>query len=431
MPNIRSFAALRPAPEYVEDVHIYHGDAGDEARSRARANTHPNSILNVSRTDLLLDSELAKDENFVRKESRKKLQEFLDRGVLIRDEKESIYIYRLSMANHSQTGIVACADVRDYIEGNIKRHELTRADKIHIQEKLIKRIGGNMEPVLLVYDSEEEGAKKLSKALETWTISHDSTYDFFDAGGIRHELWVVEDDAFIECVSNQFENFESLYICDGHHRIAASAEYYVANVDKLADGSTDEAREARRKVRAERSQFFMASIFPSSEMLILDYNRAVKDLHGLSEEDFFRKLEDAGFDVKDIGVEPAYPEHHGEYTMVMNDRWYRLTYIKERDMTDPVAGLDVSLLQNVVLRDILGIKDPQHDSRITFISGNKGLGALQNSTKADEGDMKVAFAISPPDMQDIMRVSDTGLTMPPKSTFFEPKLVSGLLIYEI
>ena len=433
MPRIKPFCGVRPAPEHVESVYVYHGDAGDEARSRARANTHPNSMLHVSRVDLLVSPEEAKDETLLRQKAKATFNGFLENEILIRDEKESFYIYRLSMANHSQTGIVACADVRDYIDGTIKRHELTRVDKIHIQEKVIERVGGNIEPVLLVYDSDanpvsESGEQNLPEMLERWTISHDSTYDFFDEGGVRHEIWAVDDEVFIQKVQNFFDEIDSLYICDGHHRIAASADYYIESEDLVDDGSTSDELERERVSRAEKSKYFMAAIFPSEEMLILDYNRAVKDLNGLTEEEFMEKLRAVPFDVSELGPEPTYPSKVGEYTMVMNNTWYSLDLIGERDLSDPVAGLDVSLLQNKVLRDILGIKDPQHDDRITFISGNKGLGALQKTTNEE---MTVAFAIGPPTMHEIMNVSDSGLTMPPKSTFFEPKLVSGLLVYEI
>ena len=428
MPIIRPFRGIRPAEEHVESVYVYHGDAGDEARSRARATTHPNSMLHVSRADLLLSEGEAKDETLVRKQAREALQAFKDHGVLIKDERECLYILRLSMANHSQTGIVAIADVRDYIEGTIKRHELTRIDKTYIQQKVIERVGGNIEPVLLAYDSDIYSDSGIEGMLEHWALSHDPTYDFFDAGGVRHELWAVDEGSFIEGIQNAFSMIDSLYICDGHHRIAASAEYYVENEDVKADGPTNAELEASREEVAEKSKYFMVAVFPSSEMLILDYNRAVKDLNGLTENEFLDALNAAHFTVEEIGSEPTYPSKSGEYTMVMNNTWYRLNYTELRDMSDPVAGLDVSLLQNKVLRDILGIRDPQHDDRITFISGNKGLEALQNATN---NDMKVAFAIEAPTMHEIMRVSDSGLTMPPKSTFFEPKLVSGLLVYEI
>ncbi len=427
MPNIRPFRALRPAPNHIEEMHIYHGDAGDAVRARDKAISNPHSMLQVSRADLLLSSEEAKDEVLVKSHAQKTLHDFSDQGILIRDEDESFYFYRLTLANHSQTGIVACFDAQDYIDGIIKRHELTRIDKIHVQEKLIERVGGNIEPVILVYDSESKN-KEVVEITENWTLSHDSTYDFYDAGGIRHELWQVTEKAIIESLEKLFKGIDSLYICDGHHRIAASADYYVENVDALGDSPTTKETEVEREALADKSRYFMAAVFPSEEMLIMDYNRAVKDLNGLTEEGFFDALKKSGFEIEEIGSQPTYPKAHGEYTMVMNDIWYRLVYVEERDVFDPVAGLDVSLLQNVVLRDILGIQDPQHDERITFISGTKGLEALQNATRKD---MKIAFAIVPPDMKSIMRVSDSGLTMPPKSTCFEPKVVSGMLIYKM
>ena len=192
MPNIKPFRAIRPAPEFVEEMHIYHGDAGDAVRARDKALSNPHSMLQVSRADLLLSDEEAKDEALVRSQSRTTFKRLSDEGALVQDREECLYFYRLSFANHSQTGIVACFDVQDYIDGVIKRHELTRIDKIHVQEKLIERVGGNLEPVLLVYDSENKN-KDIVKISETWTLGHDSIYDFYDAGGVRHELWAVDD----------------------------------------------------------------------------------------------------------------------------------------------------------------------------------------------------------------------------------------------
>lgn len=406
MPKIRPFRAVRPDLETAEKVYIHHLDAGSSDKS-AQALANPFSMLHVSHVNLTLSPEEAADETFVQARAKENLRNYIMEGVLLKEEEDSLYIYRISLANHSQTGLVACLDIEDYIESNIKRHELTRMDKIHTQATKIKRVGGSIEPILLTYDSSLEPT--LAGILEAYTFSHDSEIDFFDRGGIRHEIWAISDKDFIDKMDGFFERIPSLYICDGHHRIAASGECYV-------NSETPEEKEENR--------FFMGAIFPSDQMLILDYNRAIKDLNGLTEDQFYDALRQAGFQVERLGSEPEYPKNIGEYSMVMDDTWYKLTYIGERNSSDPVGNLDVSIIQNKVFRDILGIRDPQHDDRITFISGTKGLDGLQKSTH--EG-MKVAFAILPPKMADIMRVSDSGLTMPPKSTCFEPKLAGGII----
>ena len=426
MPKIKSFRALRPDPDKAEKMYIYHGDAGDKHRSKGNLLANPLSLLRVSHPEIALGENDRSRENFpeeeLKKYARETLDGFIEDGSLVREEKEELYIYRLSMANHSQTGVVALVDVEDFLEGIVKRHELTRADKVHTQSKQIARMGGNMEPILLVYDSNM--GEGISAIIKDWAYSHDSLFDFYDQGGVRHEIWNIDSDEVNESIKKDFEAIPSFYICDGHHRIAASAEYYIDKSEEaLANANGDSQAPELPKYR-----FFSAAIFPSEEMWILDYNRAVSDLNGMDKEEFLWALKDEGFEVTPIGKEATYPSAIGEYTMYMDGNWYRLNYIEERDMDDPVSGLDVSLLQFHVLNDILGIKDPQHDNRIAFISGNKGLGALE--ALVDDG-MAVAFAIMPARIQDIMRVSDAGLTMPPKSTYFEPKLASGLLIYEI
>lgn len=416
MPKIKPFSPLRPAAEYVEDMYIYHGDAGNKKRVYALFASNPKSLIHISHADISLSEEDAKNEKLVRAKSKEAMKLFRKEGLLKQEKEESYYIYRLSMANHSQTGVVALVDVEDYINGIVKRHELTRVDKVHTQANQIERVGGHMEPILLAYDTSEPGMAT-EGFLKEWTLSHDSEYDFFDMGGIHHELWPITDKDVNDRITEKLSKASSFYICDGHHRIAAAAEYYVEHVDPNAP------KEPEPKCR-----YFMAAIFPSDEMLVLDYNRAVKDLNGLTKEQFFQALRDGNFRLRELGPTPTYPSGFGEFTMVMDGTWYKLTYKGERDMTDPVASLDVSLLQSHVLRDILGIRDPQNDERLAFISGTKGLEALQQAT---EKDMAVAFAIAPPSMSDIIKVSDTGLTMPPKSTCFEPKLASGLLIYQV
>lgn len=404
MPRIKPFTGIHATQDYAERVYICHSDAGNPEKSRKILSSNPYTLLHLTHGDLIMDT---KDEDEIRRRCNETFNRLMNDGILVKDPEPSFYIYRLSMANHSQTGLVACVDIRDYINGDVKKHELTRNEKAKLQVDILKRVGGSIEPILLAYNSNEFP----HHLLEAWTISHDSMHDFLDEGGTRHELWRIDDQNLINKLEAIGSKIESFYICDGHHRIAAAANFY---------------EEMQSLGKTDAGLYFLATIFPSDEMLILDYNRAVKDLNGMSHEEFLSALKDNNFSWEVSGTDPIYPEKTGEYTMVIDDTWYRLEYLGERDNSDPVAELDVSILQEQVLEKLLGIKDPQHDSRLSFISGTKGLSALQNATH--EG-MAVAFALAPPTMEEIIDVCDAGLTMPPKSTCFEPKMAGGVIVY--
>ena len=403
MPTIRPFEGVRPQSEYVEQVYISHENSANQDKAREILRENPYTLLHLTHNDLIMDT---KDEGEIQASCRNTFKKLMDEGVLVRDSKPCFYAYRLSMANHSQTGLIARVDIRDYINKEVKKHELTRSVKARLQVDILKRVGGIIEPILLAYDSNEHK----ERLIEQWTFSHDPIYDTLDVGGTRHEVWVIDDEDLIQEIMNISEGLSSFYICDGHHRIEAAAEYYL-------EAETDEERQERL--------YTMAAIFPSDEMLILDYNRAVKDLNGMTPEEFISALTSHDFTVEELGSDAVYPENLGEYTMIMNGIWYRLKYTGERNTSDPVAELDVTILQEKVLEDILGIGDPQHDERLSFISGTKGIHALETATKSG---MAVAFAIVPPSMAEIMNVCNAGKTMPPKSTCFEPKPAGGLIV---
>ena len=403
MPTIRPFEGVRPQSEYVEQVYISHENSANQDKAREILRENPYTLLHLTHNDLIMDT---KDEGEIQASCRNTFKKLMDEGVLVRDSKPCFYAYRLSMANHSQTGLIARVDIRDYINKEVKKHELTRSVKARLQVDILKRVGGIIEPILLAYDSNEHK----ERLIEQWTFSHDPIYDTLDVGGTRHEVWVIDDEDLIQEIMNISEGLSSFYICDGHHRIEAAAEYYL-------EAETDEERQERL--------YTMAAIFPSDEMLILDYNRAVKDLNGMTAEEFISALTSHDFTVEELGSDAVYPKNLGEYTMIMNGIWYRLKYTGERNTSDPVAELDVTILQEKVLEDILGIGDPQHDERLSFISGTKGIHALETATKSD---MAVAFAIVPPSMAEIMNVCNAGKTMPPKSTCFEPKPAGGLIV---
>lgn len=411
MPSIRSFRAIRPCAEHVTDVIINRGVAGDREAAVATAAINPYSFLQVSHTDMILAAEGETDDLKVRSKTRETFRRFLENGILAEDPVPCIYIYRLTVDDHPQTGLIACVDVEDFLAGHVKRHELTRDEKVVIQYEQFDRIGGSSEPILLTYDAAKDADSSIKTALAAWTAAHEPVYDFEDAAGIRQQLWPVADESVITILVDAFAKLDSLYICDGHHRITAVSRYY---------------EDHRTGPDAEKSRWFTAAIYPSDEMRILDYNRAVRDLAGLSEEEFLKALTQAEFTVTKLGTEPVRPARHGEYTMVMDGIWYRLNFIGKRPTDSPVAELDVSVLQERVLKDILGIENPQNDPRLAFLNGTKGIEALQTATQQG---MKVAFAIMPIAMPEIIKVADAGLTMPPKSTCFDPKPVAGLVIY--
>ena len=403
MPTIKPFMGVRPTSEYVDQVYISHENSANQDKAREILMNNPYTLLHLTHNDLIMNT---RDENEIQEACHNSYNKLLADGVLIKEEKPCLYAYRLSMANHSQTGLIARVDIRDYIDKEIKKHELTRSSKARLQVDILKRVGGIIEPILLAYDSNEHR----DHLIEEWTFSHDPIYDTHDVGGTRHEIWTIDDEELINKLVEISEGLSSFYICDGHHRIEAAAEYYL-------EAKTDEERAQRL--------YTMAAIFPSDEMSILDYNRAVKDLNGMTPEEFISALTSHDFTVEELGSDAVYPENLGEYTMIMNGIWYRLNYTGERNTLDPVAELDVTILQEKVLEDILGIGDPQHDERLSFISGTKGIHALETATK---NGMAVAFAIVPPSMAEIMNVCNAGKTMPPKSTCFEPKPAGGLIV---
>ena len=387
MPAIRPFKGIRPAPEYTERVALRAEDASDHERSALIAASEPASFLHVSGGEA-------------------GVWEFIAKGYMAMDPEASLYIYRISGWSHVQTGMICLVDAADYEAGMIKKHELLRDEKRDFQLRQIEALGGNCEPVLLTYDSDGSEERLVSE----WTSSHAPDVDFSDRMAIRHTLWAVSDPGFIERAEEIMSRVKAFYICDGHHRVAAAV------------------KNAELHPESEAAQSFMAALFPSEEMQILDYNRVVKDLGGLTPEDFITALREAGLTVEEEGRDPIRPAHHGEYMMVMGDTWYRIERAPgDNAVSDPVEGLDVSALQEKVLEPLLGIKDPKKDPRLAFVKGTEGIDALAD--RVSRG-MAAGFALYPVSMAEIIKVADAGLTMPPKSTCFTPKPLNGLVMYK-
>lgn len=429
MLNIKPFRALHPTGKYVEKANISHGVSGDKKKAAKILAVNPYSMLHVTHADIELQMNAKSDsddnnslshnnalaesskhitEEAIRAKTREAMDEFLAHGIFVQDETENLYISRLTYNGHTQTGLIACSDAKDYIEGRIKKHELTRAVRVNVQVQQIERIGGNVEPIFLVCDSDDWSGK----IIDDYADTHTEETSFVDDNGVCHKIWTISDPEIIEKVRQDFAKVDSLYICDGHHRIAASAQYWETH---------------RKSPEDEEGRYFMSIIFPSHQMNIIDYNRAVTDTGDMTVEEFMNALEAADFSIEELGAHPFRPTKPGEFGMCLCNTWYKLNYIGNRPTENPVCGLDVSILQNRVIANIFGITDPSHDERLAFVSGTKGMDALLEAA----GDHGVAFALYPVSMEEIMSVADAGMTMPPKSTRFEPKPAVGVLIYRI
>ncbi len=403
MSLIRPFRGLRPAPGRAGDVAAPPYDVLSSDEARVRAAGKPWSFLHISKPEIDLDRDIDIYSPAVYAKAAENLQKMLDAGVLVRDGKPCYYAYRLTMGEHVQTGLVAAASVADYDSNRIRKHEFTRPDKEDDRVRQIEALNAQTGPVLLAYPSSAE-ADKLIAAMTAGEPAADVTAD----DGIRHQIWVLDDAARLDAITRTFDAMPALYIADGHHRSAAASRVAAAR---------------HRQGEWQSADHFLAVIYPQQQMKILDYNRVVKDLHGLDEPQLLARLA-ADFSVEDSPgrVHPARP---GEFGMYLAGRWRKLTIKPERIPGDPVDSLDVSLLSEYVLGPLLGIADLRRDKRIDFVGGIRGLAELEK--RVDSGEMAVAFALHPTRMDQLMAVADSNQVMPPKSTWFEPKLADGLV----
>ncbi|CAB1368076.1 DUF1015 domain-containing protein [Denitratisoma oestradiolicum] len=401
MSLIKPFRGLRPTAGRAADVAAPPYDVLSSEEARVRAAGKPWSFLHISKPEIDLPPETDPYAPEVYAKAAENLGKMIQAGVLAQDDGECYYAYRLTMGKHVQTGLVAAACVTDYDSNRIRKHEFTRPDKEDDRVRQIEALNAQTGPVLLAYPGSARADDLLARA-SAGTPDADVTAD----DGIRHTLWVVRDAELIAAIGAAFDAMHALYIADGHHRSAAAS------------------RVAAARGRAGSSGYFLAVIFPHHEMKIMDYNRVVKDLNGLSETDFLARLTGAfKVEAAPAAVHPAQP---GEFGLYLPGRWLRLTIKPELiPATDPVARLDVSLLSDHLLGPVLGIADLRRDKRIDFVGGIRGLGELEK--RVNSGEMAVAFALHPTRMEDLMAVADAGEVMPPKSTWFEPKLADGLV----
>ncbi|MCU0835168.1 MAG: DUF1015 family protein [Chromatiaceae bacterium] len=408
MPLIRPFPGLRPARGRAAEVAAPPYDVMSEAEARQMVQGRPWSFLHVSRPEVDLPEGTDPYAPEVYATARENMERMLAEGVLVRDPAPRYYVYRLTMGTHTQTGLVAAASVAAYDADRIKKHEFTRPVKEDDRVRQIDALNAQTGPVFLVYRSAAEIDGMLAAATEA-----EPAVDIRAAGDVRHELWVLAEEARIGRLSDAFEALDALYVADGHHRSAAASRVAAARRASNA-GHTGE----------ESYNYFLAVIFPHNQMQILAYNRLIKDLHGLDAGAFLNRVA-VPFRVEP-SAEPVSPARPAEMGMYLDGTWYRLTLDEQRiPWDDPVARLDVSLLQTNLIEPVLGIVDPRRDERIDFVGGIRGLAGLQQ--RVDDGDMRVAFALHPTRMEDLMAVADAGEVMPPKSTWFEPKLADGLV----
>ena len=411
MATIRPFAALRPPKEYAEQVSCLPYDVMNHREACDMAAGNASSYLHICRADIDTSEEVIHDEITYQK-SRENLEDFIRKGFLMREEAPAYYIYRQMMWGRVQTGIVGCASVDEYLNGTIKKHELTRKEKELDRINHFDTCSTQTEPVFLAYRKHEG----ISTAIREWIKFHKPEYEFTSDDGVTHLLWPVTDDEVISAIRKGFEEVPALYIADGHHRTASSAAVSAKRRQQHPDYTGE-----------EEYNYLMAVTFSDEDLFIMDYNRVVSDLNGMTQEQFLQSIQEKFCVTPATPGKPYAPKSKHEFGMFQNGAWYTLT-AKEGtfDAAHPIDSLDCAILQSNLLAPILGISDPRTDNRIDFVGGIRGLEELER--RAGRG---VAFSLYPVTMADLFHVADSGEIMPPKSTWFEPKLRSGLFAHEI
>ena len=413
MATVRPFTAIRPEKKYADKVISLPYDVMNRQEASDMAEGNPYSFLHICRSEIDLPEQENPYDRSVYEKARDNIEKYLREGVFREEEKPALYVYRQIMDGRVQTGIVGCVSVDEYQNNIIKKHEFTRVEKEQDRINHFDVCDANTEPVFLTYRDD----KRIRTIVEGFAAGNEPEYDITAEDGIRHILWVIDDDKIVNSITELFSEIPALYIADGHHRSASACKVGMKRREENP-GYTGN----------EEFNFFMAAIFPDNDLKIFDYNRVVKDLNGNSAEEFIKKIEAAGFEVENKGADTYRPEKKHVFSMYLEGNWYKLT-AKDEIIPDHVTdSLNVAVLQNNVLSPILGIEDPRTDKRIDFVGGIRGLEELK---KRAESDMKVAFAVYPVDVKDLLEVADAGLVMPPKSTWFEPKLGSGLFIHSL
>lgn len=412
MADIKPFKAYRPTKEKVGRVAALPYDVFSRKEAFEYVKENPESFLAIDRPETQFPEEQDMYAPEVYKKAHDMLREQIDGGVFVQDEEKSYYIYEQTMNGRTQTGIVACASIDDYLNGVIKKHENTRADKEEDRIKHVYTCEAQTGPIFLCYRENKMLSDLVNKVKEV----DEPVYDFVSADDVKSRVWVIDDKEETDTISRIFATIDAVYIADGHHRCASAVKV-----------GLKKREENEGKVRGKQEyDYFLSVLFPDSELMIMDYNRVVKDLGDLTKNELFDKLGEK-FDVTP-SKEAVKPSKKGEFGLYIDDEWYKLTAHSDILKNDVVEGLDVSILQNEVLAPMLGIGDPRTDKRIDFVGGIRGLKELEDRCHKD---MKLAFSMYPTSISELFAVADEKRLMPPKSTWFEPKLLSGLFIHEI
>lgn len=413
MAKVKPFRGLRPPKQFVEQVASKPYDVLSSEEARAEAEGNEKSLYHIIKPEIDFEPGTGEHEQKVYDKAVENFQKFQREGWLVQDEKEQYYLYAQTMDGRTQYGLVVGASVDDYLTGKIKKHELTRKEKEVDRMHHIEINNANIEPVFLSFPTNEVLERVIAQTAKT-----EPEYDFVSEDGIGHTLWCISDDAVINEITEAFARIPYLYIADGHHRTAAAAHV-----------GEEKAKADPNHTGKEEYNYLLAVCFPESHLKVMDYNRVVKDLNGLTDEEFLQKVGEK-FVVEDKGTEIYRPAALHNFSLYLGGKWYSLT-AKEGtyDDNDPIGVLDVKISSDYILRDILNIVDLRTDKRIDFVGGIRGLGELKD--RVDSGEMKMALALYPVTMRQIIDIADSGNIMPPKATWFEPKLRSGLIIHKL
>lgn len=411
MAVIKPFCAIRPDRAKADKIAALPYDVYNREEAKAEVKKHPESFLKIDRAETQLADTVDTYDPQVYQKAHDTLWEMVENGSFVREEKRCYYIYTLTMNGRTQTGITACASIDDYERGAIKKHENTRAEKEQDRINHVNICNAQTGPIFLAYRSNPV----INQVVEQ-VQNEEPLYDFTAEDQVRHTVWVISEEAQIAAVEEAFAGIGEIYIADGHHRAASAVR--VGQMRRT---------EHPEYTGEEEFNYFLSVLFPDEQLMIMDYNRVVKDLNGWTEEEFLVKVSEI-FAVEELGKDPVKPEQKGCFSMYLKGTWYRCAIAPKDQTDDPVEGLDVSVLQKKLLAPVLGIQDPKTDSRIDFVGGIRGLKELERRCSLD---CKAAFAMYPTSIQELFAVADAGLLMPPKSTWFEPKLRSGLFIHEL
>ena len=411
MADIRPFACIRPCREKAGRIAALPYDVYNREEAKEEVLREPESFLKIDRAETQFDDSVDTFAPQVYQRAHDTLWEMVEKGDFIREKKPCYYIYELTMDGRAQTGIAACASIDDYQNGTIKKHENTREEKEQDRIRHVDICNAQTGPIFLAY---RENSTITSVVAEIKKL--DAEYDFTSLDGIRHRVWVIEKEEDIEKISQAFSGISRIYIADGHHRAASAVKVGLKRRAKHPDYTGE-----------EEFNYFLSVLFPDEGLYIMDYNRVVKDLNGMTEEEFLGKMQEI-FEVSVLENPNRHPDKKGTFTMYLGENWYECQFKKKDLSEDPVKGLDVSLLQDLLLSPVLGIQDPKTDARIDFVGGIRGTEELERRCHEDA---RAAFAMYPTSIGELFAVADAGLLMPPKSTWFEPKLRSGIFIHEI